>query len=167
LPGDRQSRRQRLRDAKRRLDEEQEAKQAEMAAWEVAMAEHTARTGYVKKNNPPKPGPLPPKESRRVNVTDPDSRPVKTRHGFIQGYTAQAAATEGQVIVAAELITGANERNRLEPMATAAEEELAKAGVDERPELLLSCFALVRTYTRTTPTNLISPPSADVGAGPA
>jgi hypothetical protein len=131
------------------------------------MAEHTARTGYVKKNNPPKPGQLPPKESRRVNVTDPDSRPVKTRHGFIQGYTAQAAATEGQVIVAAELITGANERNRLEPMATAAEEELAKAGVDERPELLLSCFALVRTYTRTTPTNLISPPSADVGAGPA
>ena len=73
LPGDRQSRKQRLRDAKRRLDEEHEAKEAEMAAWEVAMAEHTARTGYVKKNNPPKPRPIPPKERRRVNVTDPDS----------------------------------------------------------------------------------------------
>jgi transposase len=138
LPGDRNSRRQRLRDAKRRLDAEHEAKQAEMAAWEAAMAEHTARTGYVKKGNPRKPRPLPAKEGRRVNVTDPDSRPVKTRHGFIQGYTAQAAATEGQVIVAAELITGANERQRLEPMANAAETELARAGVAERPDVILA-----------------------------
>ena len=109
-----------------------------MAAWEVAMAEHTARTGYVRKNNPKKPRPIPPKEGRRINVTDPDSRPVKTRHGFIQGYTAQAAATAEQVIVAAELIAGANERHRLEPMARAAEEELTKAGVTEKPELVLA-----------------------------
>jgi transposase len=138
LPGDRRSRRQRLRDAKRRLDHEHAARQAEMAAWEVAMAQHTRKTGYVKKANPKKPRPIPPKESQRINVTDPDSRPVKIRHGFIQGYTAQAAATEEQLIVAAELITGANERNRLEPMARATEAELAKAGVDERPEVILA-----------------------------
>ena len=138
LPGDRRGRRQRLREAKRRLDEEHAARQAEMAAWEVAMAEHTARTGYVKKNNPPKPRPLPDKAKQRVNLTDPDSRPVKTRHGFIQGYTAQAAATSEQVIVAAELISGANERNRLEPMARATEAELSKAGVTDRPELVLA-----------------------------
>ena len=59
LPGDRQSRRQRLRDAKRRLDDEHEAKQAEMAAWEVAMAEHTARTGYVKQEQPDQAAPDP------------------------------------------------------------------------------------------------------------
>jgi transposase len=138
LPGDRKSRKQRLRDAKRRLDDEHAAKQAEMAAWEVAMAEHTRRTGYVKKGNPPKPRPIPAKESRRVNVIDPDSKPVKTATGFIQGYTAQLAAGEGQVIVAAELITGANERNRIEPLARAAEAELAKAGVAEKPTLLLA-----------------------------
>lgn len=138
LPGDRQSRRQNLRDAKRRIDQEHEAKAAEMAAWKVAMAEHTARTGYVRKNNPRKPRPLPEKEGRRINVTDPDSRPVKTRHGFIQGYTAEAVATESQVIVAAELITGANERNRLEPMAKATERELQKAGVSEKPNLALA-----------------------------
>ncbi len=91
-----------------------------MAAWEQAMAEHTAATGYVRKNNPPKPRPLPDKAKRRINITDPDSRAVKTRHGFIQGYTAQAVATEGQLIVAAEVITGGNERHRLEPMAKAA-----------------------------------------------
>lgn len=138
LPGDRRSRRQRLRDAKRRLDEEHAQKEREMAAWEVAMAEHTARTGYVRKNNPPKPRPIRSKESQRVNITDPDSRPVKTRHGFIQGFTAQAAATEDQVIVAAELISGGNERHRLEPMARAAEAELAKAGVEAKPELVLA-----------------------------
>jgi transposase len=138
LPGDRNSRRQKLRDAKRRLDEEHEAKETEMAAWEQAMADHTARTGYVRKNNPVKPRPLPEKSKRRVNITDPDSKPVKTRHGFIQGYTAQAVATEDQVIVAAEVITGANERARLEPMATAAEAELAKAGVAEKPSLALA-----------------------------
>jgi transposase len=138
LPGDRRSRRQRLRDAKRRLDEEHAAKEAEMATWELAMAEHTARTGYVRKNNPPRPRPIPPKESRRVNVTDPDSKPVKTATGFIQGYTAEVAATAEQVIVAAELISGANERNRLEPMARAAEQELTKAGVTEKPALALA-----------------------------
>ena len=170
LPGDRQSRRQRLRDAKRRLDEEHAAKQAEMAAWEVAMAEHTARTGYVRKNNPPKPRPIPPKEGQRINVTDPDSRPVKTRHGFIQGYTAQAAATAEQVIVAAELIAGANERHRLEPMARAAEEELTKAGVTEKPELVLADAGywnrpqideLERSGTR-----VLCPPDADSRKAP-
>jgi transposase len=138
LPGDRKSRRERLRDAKRRLDEEHAAKQAEMAAWEVAMAEHTARTGYVRKNNPPKPRPIPARASQRINVTDPDSRPVRTATGFLQGYTAEAAATEGQVIVAAELISGGNERRRLEPMAKAAEAELAKAGLEAKPELVLA-----------------------------
>ena len=138
LPGDRRSRKQRLRDAKRKLDQEQAVKEAEMAAWELAMAEHTRKTGYVRKNNPKKPRPLPPKATRRVNVTDPDSKPVKTATGFIQGYTAQVAAGERQVIVAAELIEGANERNRLEPMAKAAEAELAKAGVDQKPKLLLA-----------------------------
>jgi hypothetical protein len=63
LPGDRNPRRRRLREAKRKLDQEHAEKQAEMAAWEVAMAEHTARTGYVRKGNPPpKPRPIPAKE---------------------------------------------------------------------------------------------------------
>ena len=42
------------------------------------------------------------------------------------------------MIVAAELIRGANERDRLEPMTKAAEAELAKAGVEAKPELVLA-----------------------------
>ena len=170
LPGDRQGRRQKLREAKRRIDEEHRAKEAEMAAWEVAMAEHTARTGYVQKNNPPKPRPIPPKQGRRINVTDPDSRPVKTRHGFIQGYTAQAVSTEDQVIVAAEVITGANERNRLEPMAKAAERELAKAGVSEKPNLALADAGYYNgaqiDALEASGTQVLCPPDADSRKAP-
>ena len=108
-----------------------------MGAWREAKADYTERTAK-KQGGPTKPRPIAPKEGRRINLTDPDSRPVKTRHGFIQGYTAQAAATEDQLIVAAELITGGNERHRLEPMATAAERELAEAGVEAKPDVVLA-----------------------------
>jgi transposase len=135
---DPKTRRARLKEAKRRLDEEHEAKVKEMAAWEQAKAKYTARTGYKQKGAPTKPRPIPPKEKARINTTDPDSRPVKTARGFIQGYTAQAVTTEEQVIVAADVITGGNERHRLGPMARAATAELEAAGIDERPKVALA-----------------------------
>lgn len=134
----RKGRLERLREAKRQLEEERQAKLDEMAAWEVAAADYTARTGLKKKGRPEKPRPIPPEPARRINTTDPDSRPVKTATGFLQGYTAQAAAAEGQVIVSAELITGGNERHRLGPMAEAAKAELAEAGITDEPETILA-----------------------------
>jgi len=53
---DPRSRRERLREDKRRMDEEHAAKQAEMAAWERAAAEHTARTGLKRKGRQPSRG---------------------------------------------------------------------------------------------------------------
>jgi transposase len=135
---DPKTRRERLREAKRALDEEHAEKVAEMATWERAKAEYTARTGFKQKGAPTKPRPIPPKEQARVNLTDPDSRPVKTRRGFVQGYTAQAVTTEDQIVVAADVITGGNERGRLRPMAAAAERELAAAGVEEKPGVALA-----------------------------
>ena len=75
-----------------------------------------------------------PKKARRVNVTDPDSRPVKTATGFIQGYTAQAVATEGQVIVAAELIRAPTSATRLEPMAKGRRGRARRGGINDQPE---------------------------------
>ena len=132
------ARKERLREAKRRLDAEHARKRAEMAAWEQAAADYTARTGLKRKGHPTKPRPIPPKQRSRINLTDPDSRPVKSSRGFVQGYTAQAVTTEEQLIVAAEVITGGNERHRLGPMAEAAEQELAKAGVEGRPSAALA-----------------------------
>lgn len=132
------TRRARLREAKRRLDDDWEAKRAEMAEWKVAKAEYTARTGRTRTGAPRKPRPVPPAPEGRINTTDPDSRPVKTPGGFLQGYTAQAVATEDQIVVAADVITGGNERGRLEPMAAAAAAELEQAGVEERPSVALA-----------------------------
>jgi transposase len=170
LPGDRASRRERLREAKRRLDEAHEAKKQEMAAWERATEVYTERTGFKRKGRPPKPRPIPPIEGQRVNLTDPDSKPVKTATGFIQGYTAQAATTEDQVIVAAEVITGANERGRLEPMANAASEELEKAGIDQRPDLVLADAGYWNTpqieKLEADGTRVLCPPDADIRKAP-
>src|SRR5215204_3937414 len=128
------TRRRRLREAKRRLDADWEAKQQEMEDWKVAKAEYTARTGRTKIG----PRPIPPAPEGRINITDPDSRPVKTARGFVQGYTAQAVATAEQIVIAADVITGGNERHRLQPMVTAAREELHRAGVTDTPEVALA-----------------------------
>jgi transposase len=170
LPGDRRSRRERLREAKRRLDEEHRAKQDEMAAWAQAKAEYTERTGYRKKGGPRKPRPITPLEESKANVTDPDSRPVKTATGFIQGYTAQAATTEDQVIVAAEVITGANERHRLEPMARAAEVELTRAGITDKPHTVLADAGYWNSpqigRLEHEGTRVLCPPDADTRKAP-
>jgi transposase len=170
LPGDRRLRRERLREAKRRLDEEHQAKQDEMAAWARAKAEYTERTGFKERGGPKKPRPIRPLEESKANVTDPDSRPVKTASGFIQGYTAQAVATEGQVIVAAELITGGNERHRLEPMARAAEAELKRAGVTSKTKTVLADAGYWNSpqiaALEAEGTRVLCPPDADTRKAP-
>ena len=132
------TRRARLREAKRRLDADWEAKHQEIEDWKVAKAEYTARTGRTKIGAPPKPRPVAPAPEGRINITDPDSRPVKTARGFVQRYTAQAVATAEQIVIAADVISGGNERHRLQPMVTAAREELQRAGVTDTPEVALA-----------------------------
>lgn len=125
------SRRARLREAKRQLEAEHEAAQRAYQEKLQARAEREAETGRKvagRKPQPP-PGQIPP--GRRVNVTDPDSRPVRTQSGFIQGYGVQAVATPEQIIIAAEVQIGATDQGLLEPMIHAAAEELEAAGIDE------------------------------------
>jgi hypothetical protein len=67
----------------------------------------------------------------KANVTDPDSRIMKTRRCYVQGYNAQAAATADQIIVAAEVTPEENDVGRLHPMLAATATELEAAGVGE------------------------------------
>lgn len=66
----------------------------------------------------------------RVNTTDPDSALQKTSQGFIQGYNAQLAVTEDQIIVAADLTSDNNDFDQLEPMITQAADNLEAVGAD-------------------------------------
>jgi transposase len=60
-----------------------------------------------------------------ANVTDPDSRVMKTHKGFIQGYNAQLAVTEEQIIVAADVTQQENDKLQLQPMVQQARANVA------------------------------------------
>ncbi len=52
----------------------------------------------------------------RRNVTDPDSRLMHTRDGFVQAYNGQLATADDQLIIAVEAVTDPNDRRQLIPM---------------------------------------------------
>ena len=55
----------------------------------------------------------------KVNTTDPDSRPIPIGFGFVQGYNAQAAVNEQQIVLAAETTNISTDFSQLDPMVTA------------------------------------------------
>ena len=67
-----------------------------------------------------------------VNTTDHDSRVMRTQgQPPPQGYNAQLAVNDQQVIVAAELTTDASDFGHLEPMVHATQRELRAVDVDK------------------------------------
>jgi transposase len=122
------TRRARIRELMDELDAEQRAERQAREAMLERRAEHQRRTGRRPPGRPPVERPKAGEKVRRVNVTDPDSRPVKTPRGFIQGYNAQLVAADGQIIVAADVTTGSADQGRLAPMVAAAQGELDAAG---------------------------------------
>jgi transposase len=68
------------------------------------------------------------KANRKVNLTDPQSRTMKTPRGYVQGFTAQAAAVEGQVIVAADVTNAQNDNRALKPVLEQVRRNLEAAG---------------------------------------
>lgn len=77
-------------------------------------------------------------ERVRRNITDPDSRLMKARDGFVQGYNAQAVATADQVVLAAAVTSAPLDRNELMPMIENANRMLAEAGANEELGVLLA-----------------------------
>jgi hypothetical protein len=75
--------------------------------------------------------PAPPKADPDVkalrNFTDPDSRILKTKDGYIQGYNAQAAVdAKAQIIVAHVLTHGMSDQDQLVPLLDAIEDNLGR-----------------------------------------
>lgn len=73
----------------------------------------------------------------RVNVTDPDSRPMRSTDGFLQGYNAQVAVGDGQVVLACAVTDARNDYGLFSPMLAAADANLEAAGVERRPGVAL------------------------------
>jgi transposase len=78
-------------------------------------------TGKRKRGRKPK-APDPSVDPDAVaNPTDPDSSIMKTRRGWVQGYNAQVVVTPGQIILAAEVTTEANDVHQLTVMLDRAQ----------------------------------------------
>ena len=131
------SRPARVKEAKRRLEEELWTECQANAAYEAYRARGVMKDGR-RFGGPPKPYRPPATPAGKVNLTDPDSKNVKTPRGYMQGYNAQAVVTAGQVVIAAEINSDSPDFGRLEPMISSAQAELAGAGVSEAPKVVLA-----------------------------
>ena len=127
------SRLARLLAAKAKLDAEQQGRRAAYEAKVAAREEYERRTGKGLTGRKPKPPEERAKDrdrSKLANVTDPDSRVMSTANGgFLQGFNAQAIATEDQITVACAVTTDRNDVAQLKPMVEQATQNLAGAGV--------------------------------------
>jgi transposase len=136
------SRPERLVEARRRLEDQRELEcdaAVGLAAGRARREADLAARGRRPSGRPPtKPLLVPDTPRGKVNLTDPDSKPVKTHKGFIQGYNAQAAATAGQIVIAADVTLGTSDGGRLEPMLANARAELRAAGASGAPEVVLA-----------------------------
>ncbi len=91
--------------------------QAEYAAT-VNRREREAN-GEPPRGKPPTPPTPGPRENDQVNLTDADSRIMKTSQGFEQCYNAQAAVdTESMLVVAHAVTQAGNDKQQIEPMLT-------------------------------------------------
>ena len=126
----------RVREAKRRLEEELQTEYSANAAYEAYRARGVMKNGR-RFGSPPKPYQPPEQPTGKINVTDPDSRNLKTPRGYLQGYNAQAVCNAQQIVLAAEISVSSADFGLLGPMMSAAEHELAGAGITTRPEVVL------------------------------
>jgi len=131
------SRPARVREAKRRLEEELWTECRANARYEAYRARGVMKDGR-RFGRPPDPYQPPAIPEGKINLTDPDSRLVKTLRGHIQGYNAQAVTTEQQIVVAAEVMVASPDFGHLEPMLATAQRELEGAGVSDQPEVVLA-----------------------------
>jgi transposase len=124
---DKQKRLERIREAKAALEaeakaaaEEEERRRAEAEAKRVAEGR--------KKNGPtPAPPKTEPEGKAQRNFTDPESRILKTKDGYIQGYNAQAAVDgKAQIIVAQTLAAGTSDQDQLVPLVDGIEANLGR-----------------------------------------
>ena len=121
-------RRERFAQAKREIDAEVAAEQADFDAVQARQQAREA-AGKKRRGRPPKQPPSRPSpEGRRANVVDPNSRLLRRPGGFVQGYSGQLLATEDGTALAFD--AEQNDAHQLHPMLDQAQAHLAAAGLD-------------------------------------
>ena len=129
---DKQRRAEKIRKAKAELEAEAaaEAELKERAAAEAKREAEDRRKGG-RKAAPPSPTP---DAKAQKNFTDPQSRIMKSKDGFVQAYNAQIAVdAEAQIIVAQDVTQSASDCAQLLPMTDAVEANLGRKASQPTP----------------------------------
>ncbi|MGH7751093.1 MAG: transposase, partial [Candidatus Dormibacteria bacterium] len=74
----------------------------------------------------------------QANTTDPESRIMKTQTGWVQGFNAQAAVNENQVIVGTDVTNEANDVGQLLPMIGVVAANRASAKLEDQIGLVVA-----------------------------
>ena len=116
---------QRIRKAKEQLEKKQEQRYQKYQQNLRERKQKEKETGKKLRGRKPHPVSKEPDEQLKANTTDPESRIMKTRKGYVQGYNGQAMVeTDSQVIVAADLVQDENDKHQQGPMIRKVKQNL-------------------------------------------
>ena len=128
----------RMIEALERLEENHRVDLAAVETYERWRRTARDTKGRVLKGNS-KPFTAPELPEGVINLSDPDSRVMRTQGTPPrQAYNAQATVNDQQVILAAEITNAAADFGQLAPMFEATMRQLAEQGVTETPEVVLA-----------------------------
>jgi len=134
----RDSRINRLKACKERLEyEKAQAIQTQQDKIDRRETKKEATSKKPRGRNPKLPQDAENKDAK-ANVTDPDSRIMKMRNGYVQGLNAQAVVTEQQVIVAEDVTQQENDKRQLHPMLEQTESNRKTVGIKEKTGVALA-----------------------------
>lgn len=136
---------ERIKKAKAQLEERDAAARQQMR--DQQRAKQAAYDAAVEAGNRP-PGPRPKDEvahgrrrrrgkdgewidppAPRASTTDPDSRRMKAKHGYVQGYNAQTATTADQIIVGYQISQNPTDHHQLADVLDQVNATLTNAGI--------------------------------------
>ena len=116
-----------IAEAKAALEAEAKAAADEERRIEAEKEQQRAAEGRKKPGKPAAPPSDEPDPKAQRNFTDPESRILKTKDGYIQGYNAQAAVDgEAQIIVAHALTPSMSDQGQLAPLVDGIEANLGR-----------------------------------------
>ena len=138
-----QARLAKIREAKADLEAEAKAK---AAAEQAARENHDDKPRRGREAAPPAAVPEP---KAQRNFTDPESRILKTRDGYIQGYNAQAAVdAHAQIIVAQTLSNNGSDQAQFAPLLDSIKANLKRNPDEASADAGYCSAANLRTLSR-------------------
>ncbi|HTE93569.1 MAG TPA: transposase, partial [Bradyrhizobium sp.] len=125
--GDKQKRLAKIQQAMAALEADARLAAEEERRIEAEKEQQRQAEGRKKPGKPAAPPSDEPNPKSQRNFTDPESRIMKSKDGFVQAYNAQAAVDAGaQIIVAHELTQCGNDQGQLVPLIEAIETNLGR-----------------------------------------